>query len=104
MNPGDDLRALRRQYRTGRLHPAAVLTLDRVAPGWKLDDREHAWRTRLAQYGLFLRREGRPPSSRGGTGELQLYRWLRRQRDSHADGRLDAGRRRLLDRVPGHTW
>jgi hypothetical protein len=102
--PGESLTALRASWRRGSLDPVAVSVLDRTAPGWRLDQRERAWRQRLAQYGLFLHRNDRAPSLSGGDTERMLARWVRRQRDAHADGRLPESRTKLLDRVPGHTW
>jgi hypothetical protein len=102
--PAQSLSALRTTWRRGALDPVAVAVLDRTAPGWRLDARERAWRTKLAQYGLFLRRNGRPPAMNRGDTERVLARWIRRQRDARADGALVAARAQLLDRVPGHMW
>lgn len=87
--------------RAGRLEVERRRLLDATIIGWHDDERE--WRSLADRLAHHLADVGRFPSSRDADDDARaLARWLQRQRRLAADGALDAGRERWLDRqLPG---
>ncbi len=94
----------RTAYRKGTLDPKRRSRLEAL-PGWSWDTHEAAWEEGFAYLQRFVEREGRAnvPVSHRENG-YRLGQWAGVQRQAYRHGKLDAGRRRRLERVRGWTW
>ncbi len=104
VNLGSWLSTQRMQYRSARLSADRVQRLETL-PGWTWDVHGGRWEEGFSALLRFVAREGtaRVPQDHI-EGQVQLGRWLHRQRQAYFAGTLTQEREARLTALPGWTW
>ncbi|MDH6291923.1 helicase associated domain-containing protein [Rhodococcus opacus] len=101
---GSWVQTQRQSHAKGALDPGRERRLQKV-PGWTWDPIADRWEAGFGRLLEFIEHHGsaRVPASYTVEG-YRLGSWVHTQRTFHVKGRLDAGRERRLQDLPGWTW
>jgi superfamily II DNA or RNA helicase len=92
-------------YRRGAMPEDRAKRLAALS-GWSWQPFNAAWETGLARFEVFVAEHGHGQVQQSFVDEsgYRLGAWVTKQRSAMRDGRLDTGRRAVLEATPGWGW